>query len=102
MNLTWSGMASIQFSDEPSELSSAYGSLVISRLFSRDNLIIMFHVNGRTSLPLEIICRSCGEVLYSGFDLRSPKDVIRATGNKCKACGQRVSVSDFTVEVSKA
>ena len=53
-------------------------------------------------MPFEITCVSCGTVLYSGFDLKPPKDVIRANKNKCKACGRSLSISDFGVEVSKA
>jgi predicted RNA-binding Zn-ribbon protein involved in translation (DUF1610 family) len=52
-------------------------------------------------MPLEIVCSSCGKVLYTGFELRSPKDVIRASENKCSACGKSLSPSEFTVEVLK-
>jgi RNase P subunit RPR2 len=52
-------------------------------------------------MPIEIICHSCGAVLYSGFDLKSPKEVVRATDNKCKACGHELSINDFSIEISK-
>ena len=52
-------------------------------------------------VPLEIVCSNCGKVLYTGFDLRSPKDVIRADENKCKGCGQTLSALDFTIEIVK-
>jgi hypothetical protein len=52
-------------------------------------------------VPLEIVCSGCGKVLYTGFDLKSPKDVIRATENKCSACGKNLSASDFTLEILK-
>lgn len=52
-------------------------------------------------MPLEIMCSGCGKVLYTGFDLKSPKDVIRASENKCTACGRNLSFSEFTVEVTK-
>jgi hypothetical protein len=52
-------------------------------------------------MPLEIVCGGCGNVLYSGFDLKSPKDVIRATENKCGACGKSLSASDFTLDILK-
>ena len=52
-------------------------------------------------MPLEIVCGGCGKVLYTGFDLKSPKDVIRASENKCTGCGNSLSPSDFTIEVTK-
>ncbi len=52
-------------------------------------------------MPIEIVCDSCGAVLYTGFDLKSPKEVIRGTENKCRSCGKVLSPSDFSVEVRK-
>jgi ribosomal protein S27E len=52
-------------------------------------------------MPLEIVCSGCGNVLYTGFELRSPKDVIRARENKCSECGKTLSSSEFTIEVLK-
>lgn len=52
-------------------------------------------------MPLEIVCSGCGSVLYNGFELRSPKDVIRANENKCPECGKSLSHSEFTIEVTK-
>ncbi|MHB1868970.1 MAG: hypothetical protein ACYCPP_08500 [Nitrososphaerales archaeon] len=52
-------------------------------------------------MPLEITCASCGAILYSGFDLKPPKDVIRSNGDKCKGCGKTLMISDFGIEVSK-
>jgi DNA-directed RNA polymerase subunit RPC12/RpoP len=45
---------------------------------------------------------SCGSALYSGFDLRSPNDVLKAMGYRCKKCGAKLSVDKFRVEVKKA
>jgi DNA-directed RNA polymerase subunit RPC12/RpoP len=45
---------------------------------------------------------SCGSALYSGFDLRSPNDVLKAMGYRCKKCGVKLSVDKFRVEVKKA
>lgn len=52
-------------------------------------------------MPLEIVCGGCGKVLYTGFDLKSPKDVIRANENRCSDCGRTLSSSDFSVEIIK-
>jgi len=52
-------------------------------------------------MTYEIICTSCGTSLYSGFDLRSPNDVLRALGYKCKKCGVKLSLEKFKVSVKK-
>jgi hypothetical protein len=53
-------------------------------------------------MTLEVLCGGCGKVLYSGYDLRSPKEVVRASGGKCTGCGKPIIPSDFTLEVLKA
>jgi len=44
---------------------------------------------------------SCGTPLYSGFDLRSPGDVLKSMDYKCKKCGAKLSIAKFVVEVKK-
>jgi len=45
---------------------------------------------------------ACGISLYSGFDLRSPGDVLKSFGYKCKKCGAKLTAEKFRVEVKKA
>ena len=52
-------------------------------------------------MTYEIACMSCGASLYSGFDLRSPSDILKASDYKCKKCGAKLSVAKFAVEVRK-
>lgn len=52
-------------------------------------------------MTYEIACLSCGSALYSGFDLRSPNDVLKANGYKCKKCGAELNLEKFKVEVKK-
>ncbi|HYC26750.1 MAG TPA: hypothetical protein VEB67_01865 [Nitrososphaerales archaeon] len=52
-------------------------------------------------MTYEIACMSCGASLYSGFDLRSPSDVLKASDYKCKKCGAKLSAAKFVVEVKK-
>ena len=52
-------------------------------------------------MTYEIVCSSCGTPLYSGFDLRSPNDVLKAFGYKCKKCGAKLSAENFKVGVKK-
>jgi DNA-directed RNA polymerase subunit RPC12/RpoP len=52
-------------------------------------------------MTYEIACMACGTPLYSGFDLRSPADVLKAADYKCKKCGAKLSAAKFAVEVRK-
>jgi DNA-directed RNA polymerase subunit RPC12/RpoP len=52
-------------------------------------------------LTYEIVCSSCGAPLYSGFDLRSPGDVLKAADYKCRRCGAKLSPAKFQVDVRK-
>jgi hypothetical protein len=52
-------------------------------------------------VPLEILCGSCGAVLYSGFELKGPKEVVRTSEGKCKKCGALLPGNEFSIEVAK-
>ena len=52
-------------------------------------------------MTYEIACSSCGAALYSGFDLRSPGDLLKAADYKCRKCGARLSPTKLTVDVRK-
>jgi tRNA(Ile2) C34 agmatinyltransferase TiaS len=52
-------------------------------------------------MTYEIACMSCGTSLYSGFDLRSPGDVLKAVDYRCKKCGTKLSLNNFRVDVRK-
>jgi len=52
-------------------------------------------------LTYEIVCSSCGTPLYSGFDLRSPTDVLKAAEYNCRKCGAKLSPAKFQVDVRK-
>lgn len=52
-------------------------------------------------MTYEIACLSCGTALYSGFDLRSPADVLKTSDYRCKKCGAKLSTAKFQIEVRK-
>jgi DNA-directed RNA polymerase subunit RPC12/RpoP len=52
-------------------------------------------------MTYEIACSACGAPLYSGFDLRSPGDVLKASDYRCKKCGAKLAPTKFQVEVRK-
>ena len=49
----------------------------------------------------ELVCSKCGYAIYSGFDLRSPNDILKPSGYKCKKCGAKLAPENFKVEVMK-
>lgn len=53
-------------------------------------------------MPFEIVCGVCGETLYLGMELRSAKEVVRATSFKCRVCGTLLSTKDSKIEVFKS
>ena len=55
-------------------------------------------------MVLEIRCGACGACLYSGFELRSIKEFLKAEKGvfKCRKCGALLSTTDFTLEVLSA
>jgi hypothetical protein len=51
-------------------------------------------------LTYKIICGECGELLYSGYDLKSTRDVLKPSEGKCKKCGDILSQNDFNIEIT--
>jgi len=51
-------------------------------------------------MPFEILCGNCGETLYWGMDLTSPREVLKAKRGICHNCGAKLSL-DFVFEVIK-
>lgn len=52
-------------------------------------------------MTYEVACMKCGNTLYSGFDLRSPSDILKVFGYRCKKCGSKLSTDKFRVEIKK-
>lgn len=47
-------------------------------------------------MPLKIICKKCGYVLFESEDLKSPQDILAEKyDNKCPKCGRRIKLDDF-------
>ena len=54
-----------------------------------------------TRVTYELVCSKCGYAIYSGFDLRSPNDILKPSGYRCKKCGAKLTPENFKVEVIK-
>ena len=52
-------------------------------------------------MTYELICSKCGQTIYSGFDLRSPGDILKPLGYTCKKCGAKLTPTSFKVDVTK-
>lgn len=52
-------------------------------------------------MTYELICSKCGYPIYSGFDLRSPNDILKPSGFRCKKCGVKLNPENFKVEITK-
>ncbi|MCS7116934.1 MAG: hypothetical protein NZ896_05640 [Nitrososphaerales archaeon] len=50
-------------------------------------------------MVFEIVCSSCGATLYVGTELKSAKNILRASNGRCKNCGVKLSTQDFTLEI---
>lgn len=50
-------------------------------------------------MTFKITCSNCKEQLYSGFDLKSARDILKLTAGKCKKCDTNLSPYDFKLEV---
>jgi DNA-directed RNA polymerase subunit RPC12/RpoP len=55
----------------------------------------------RGCMTYELVCSKCGYAIYSGFDLRSPSDILKPYGYRCKKCGAKLAPENFKVEVLK-
>jgi hypothetical protein len=52
-------------------------------------------------LTYELVCSKCGHTIYSGFDLRSPVDILKPLGYTCRKCNAKLTPNNFKVDVVK-
>ncbi|MFN3622169.1 MAG: hypothetical protein ACK4TI_04680 [Nitrososphaerales archaeon] len=60
--------------------------------------LIMHPYPPSTHMPFEIVCGNCGETLYWGMDLTSPREVLKIKRSICYKCGVKLS-TDYTLEI---
>ena len=49
-------------------------------------------------MTVDVTCGKCGEKVTTMKMLKSIKDVLKHYNNKCPACGQTLSTTDFIVD----
>lgn len=52
-------------------------------------------------MSADVTCGKCGSVIYSMRMLKSVKDALRATSNRCPTCGAALNPADFSVAAAK-
>lgn len=53
------------------------------------------------SVSAEVTCGKCGEKIANMKMLKSLKDVMNPYSGKCPTCGQTLSTSEFSLDVSE-
>ena len=53
------------------------------------------------SMSVDISCGKCGEKISTMQMLKSVKDVLKHYNNKCPACGQMLSTTEFSLDAEK-
>ncbi len=52
-------------------------------------------------MSVEITCGKCGEKITNMKMLKSLKDVMNPSSGKCPSCGQKLSTSEFSLDVKE-
>lgn len=52
-------------------------------------------------MSVEITCGKCGEKITSMKMLKSLKDAMKHYDGKCPSCGQKLSTSEFSLDVKE-
>ena len=54
-----------------------------------------------TLMSVEVVCGKCGEKITNMKMLKSLKDVMNPSNGKCPSCGQKLSTSEFSLDVQE-
>ena len=52
-------------------------------------------------MSVEVTCGKCGEKITNMKMLKSLKDVMNPYSGKCPSCGQKLSTSEFSLDVQE-
>lgn len=53
-------------------------------------------------LMFAIVCSKCKTKIYSGDEVRSPKQILRLYKGRCRKCGTSLDPEDFDLEVTES
>jgi hypothetical protein len=49
----------------------------------------------------ELVCKKCGATFYTMRTLKSVRDVVRLSNNRCAKCTTVLNSADFTISVGR-
>ena len=52
-------------------------------------------------MSVEVVCGKCGEKISSMKMLKSVKELLKHYNNKSPKCGQKLSTSQFSLDIEK-
>ena len=52
-------------------------------------------------MSADVLCSKCGSVIYTMRMLKSVRDALRATNNRCPVCGAALNPADFSVAATR-
>lgn len=50
-------------------------------------------------MSVEITCGKCGEQIVRMKMLKPLKNILNSSGGKCPSCGQKLSTSEFSLDI---
>jgi hypothetical protein len=50
-------------------------------------------------MPQKILCTGCNTVLYDGFELESPLEILQRNNGVCPKCGRRLGFNPDTIKI---
>lgn len=50
-------------------------------------------------MPVHVICDKCGETITNMHMLKSIKDTLSSHAGKCPSCGEKLSASEFDIDI---
>jgi ribosomal protein S27AE len=51
------------------------------------------------TVPQRIICSNCGFLLYSGFELKPPEEIIQQKNGVCPNCGKKLNFEPENMKI---
>ena len=53
-------------------------------------------------MPQRVSCQECSHVLYEGYELKPPDEILQEHNGKCPKCNKKLSLVPIDVEVRPA
>ena len=74
---------------------------MLELLKKNQNRFLIILYNRFHFMSVEVTCGKCGEKITNMKMLKSLKDVMNPYNGKCPSCGQKLSTSEFSLDVQE-